>query len=54
MSITGAAEEVLNNCTVSDPDHPSIDDEQYSVIFNYEFIEDTIDKKSERTTQYEG
>lgn len=37
---SGAAEDILNMSTVSNPSHPNTDDEEYSVIFNYEFIED--------------
>ena len=37
----GVAEDVLNKCTVNDPQYPNPDDENYTVAFNYEFIEDT-------------
>ena len=40
---TDAAEEILNKCTVNDPDIQNIYDADYHVIFNYEFIEDTRD-----------
>ena len=35
------AEIILNKCTVSDPDIKNLDDERYSVAYNYEFMEDT-------------
>ena len=37
------AEEILNKCTVSDPRYKNPDDEFYSVVFNYEFVEDARD-----------
>ena len=37
----GVAEEILNKCTVNDPQYQNPDDENYTVAFNYEFIEDT-------------
>ncbi len=37
----GVAEDILNKCTVNDPQYPNPDDENYTVAFNYEFIEDT-------------
>ena len=40
------AEEILTKCTVNDPDYPTIDSEEYSVAFNYEFVEDIRDKKA--------
>lgn len=40
-SIIAVAEDVLNKCTVNDPQYPNPDDENYTVAFNYEFIEDT-------------
>lgn len=39
--IIAVAEDVLNMCTVNDPQYPNPDDENYTVAFNYEFIEDT-------------
>jgi hypothetical protein len=44
-TIAGVAEEVLNKCTVSDPDFKNLDDIQYSVVYNYEFMEDTRDDR---------
>lgn len=43
-SNAAVAEEILNKCTVNDPDVQNFDDEFYSVAFNYEFVEDTRDK----------
>ena len=40
MMHLGVAEEILNKCTVSDPEYPNPADESYTVAFNYEFIED--------------
>jgi hypothetical protein len=40
-NLAGVAEEVLNKCTASDPDIKNLDDERYSVVYNYEFMEDT-------------
>ena len=39
------AEEILNKCTVNNPDIRNPDDGAYSVVYNYEFIEDTRDDK---------
>lgn len=39
--MTDVAEEILNKCMVADPNYKNIDDSNYSVIYNYEFIEDT-------------
>lgn len=36
------AEEVLNKCVVSNP-RGNVDDFEYSVLFNYEFLEDFRD-----------
>lgn len=44
-NFTDVAEEILNKCTVNDPDIQNIDDADYCVAFNYEFIEDTRDDK---------
>ena len=33
----------ISVATVSDPRYPNPDDMEYSVVFNYEFIEDTRD-----------
>ena len=41
--MTGAAEEILNKCTVSDPQWQNPAEEQYCVAFNYEFVEDSRD-----------
>ena len=41
--LTDVAEEILNKCTVNDPEYRNPDDEYYCVAFNYEFIEDTRD-----------
>ena len=41
--IIDVAEEILNKCTVHNPDCRNPDDLEYSVVFNYEFIEDTRD-----------
>ena len=38
---TDAAEEILNKCTVSDPQWQNPAEEQYCVTFNYEFVEDS-------------
>ena len=40
---TAAAEEVLNHCTMKDPNHKAVD-RYFSIAFNYEFIEDIQDK----------
>jgi hypothetical protein len=42
--LAGVAEEVLNKCTASDPDIKNLDHERYSVVYNYEFLEDTRDE----------
>ena len=47
---TDAAEEVLNNCTIADPNDPDPTDISYSIIFNYEFVEDFRDSPSKRGT----
>ena len=39
------AEEILNKCTMNNPFRPSPDDENYSVAFCYEFLEDAKDKE---------
>ena len=39
------AEEILNKCTMNDPGYPNPDDEDYSVAFCYEFLEDARDKE---------
>ena len=44
-NLTDVAEEILNKCTVNDPQYPNPDDSCYSVVFNYEFIEDIRDGK---------
>lgn len=41
MMHVGVAEDILNKCTVNNPQYPNPDDENYTVAFNYEFIEDT-------------
>ena len=43
MLIIDVAEEILNKCTVHNPDYRNPDDSEYSMAFNYEFIEDTRD-----------
>lgn len=43
FSLTDVAEEILNKCTVNDPEYTNPDDLDYCVAFNYEFIEDTRD-----------
>ena len=43
MCLTDVAEEILNKCMVANPEYKNLDDEEYSVIFNYEFIEDFND-----------
>ena len=45
--IIDVAEEILHKCTVSDPSYENADDNSYSVVFNYEFIEDTRDDDKE-------
>lgn len=37
----GVAEEILNKCTVKNSNIKNHDDERYTVVFNYEFIEDS-------------
>ena len=44
--LADVAEIVLNKCTVSDPEVKNPDDDRYSVIYNYEFIEDQKDSSS--------
>ena len=43
LIFTAAAEEVLNRCTMKEPDIEEID-RYFTVAFNYEFIEDIQDK----------
>ena len=38
--IIDIAEEVLNKCTVYDPNFPNPGDENYTVYFDYEFVND--------------
>ncbi len=45
INVSDVAEEILNKCTVNDPEYTNPDDPDYSVVFNYEFIEDTRDDK---------
>ena len=45
IKFADVAEEILNKCTVSDPRYQNADDPGYSVVFNYEFVEDTRDDK---------
>ena len=42
------AEEILNRCTVNNPKIQNFDDHDYTVVFNYEFIEDARDNDNER------
>ena len=39
------AEEILNKCTMNNPDYSNPDDKRYSVAFCYEFLEDAKDKE---------
>ena len=41
-----AAEEILNRCTVTNPDTQNPDSKAYRVAFNFEFVEDTRDKEA--------
>ena len=45
INFVDVAEEILNKCTVNDPEYTNPDDPDYCVAFNYEFIEDTRDDK---------
>lgn len=42
-TMADVAEEILNKCTINDPQYQNLDDTAYSVVFNYEFVEDTRD-----------
>ena len=42
ITVIDVAEEVLNKCVISDPTKKE-DDEDYNVLFSYEFIEDFRD-----------
>ena len=52
MNLTDVAEEILNKCTVNDPQYQNPDDSAYSVVFNYEFIEDIRDDKQNQEYVY--
>ena len=43
LNPTDVAEDVLNKCAVEDPAVQERGDEFYSVVYNYEFIEDFKD-----------
>ena len=40
MSLTEVAEEVFNRCAVSNEAEVGKDDKNYTITFNYEFLED--------------
>ena len=42
------AKDILDKCTVSPPNCPDPGDIQYSVLFNYEFVEDFQDENHDR------
>ena len=42
------AKDILDKCTVSPPNRPDPGDIQYSVLFNYEFVEDFQDENHDR------
>ena len=42
---SGVAEDILDKCTLNNSKYENLDDKNYSVLFNYEFIEDTRDER---------
>lgn len=48
LQLTEVAKIILGKCTLSPPNHPDPEEPYYSVMFNYEFVEDFQNEHHER------